>query len=258
MRRLAFFLVFLAGVTAAVAQRYDNYQPENPRVSFTQTNLPIVFINVDGNMIQRYDRITARMKIIDNGAGQINYADTTAFPDQHVDYEGYIALRYRGNTSFSSSDKKPYSFRTLDAPLEDNGKKVKVSIMGMGKDNNWAMLAPFADKSLIRDALAFHLAKPWMDYAPDTRFCELVLDGIYYGVYVMTEVVSKGKKRLNLDDPGQEGDELTGGYLLEVDRTDEVTHTSKYHPVSNSGRKYTSKYINFQYKEPEYEEMTAE
>ena len=237
---------------------WDNWPPDDENVRLTQTNLPIVFMNVDGEMIDRYERITARMKIIDNGEGNLNYADTVAHPGQNIDYEGYIALRYRGNSSYSSSDKKPYSFRTLDAPLEQDGQKVKVKIMGMPKDNNWAMLAPYSDKSMMRDVLAFELSRQWMGWTPRARFCELILDGTYYGVYVMTEVVSKGKHRLDLDDPGTEGDALTGGYLMEVDRNDETTHRSKYHPVNNQGTNFWSRYVYFQYKWPDYEDMTAE
>lgn len=257
MKRIFFTLIIIVLAQHILANyAWNNYRPDNAQVKLNQTNLPIVFINVDGAVIDRYERITARMKIIDNGEGSLNYADTLANPGQHVDYEGYIALRYRGNSSYSSSDKKPYSFRTLDAPLEDGGQKVKVKIMGMSKDNNWALLAPYADKSMMRDVLAFELSRPWMDYTPHAKFCELFLDGIYYGVYVMTEVVSKGKHRLNLDDPGNEGDALTGGYLLEIDRNDEVTHRSKYHPVNKQGATLWSRYIYVQYKSPDYEDMT--
>lgn len=256
------FFIFFAMIMAAATMQAQwwwwnpNYPPDDEDVQLTQTNLPIVWINVNGETIDRNERITARMKIIDNGNGALNYADTIAHPGQRIDYEGYIALRYRGNSSFTASDKKPYSFRTLNAPLEEGGTKVKVKIMGMKKDNNWAMLAPYSDKSMMRDLLAFELARPWMEYVPTGKFCELFLDNIYYGVYIMTEVVSKGSNRLDLDDPGEEGDVLTGGYLLEVDRADEVTYRSKYHPVNNSGRSINNRYINYQYKEPEYEDMT--
>ncbi|MBO7610172.1 MAG: CotH kinase family protein [Muribaculaceae bacterium] len=255
---LVVLIVLSAGTVNAQWGWNWNYPPDNENVTLTQTNLPIVFINVYGNTIDRYERITARMKIIDNGPGNLNYGDTVAHPNQTVDYEGYVGLRYRGNSSFSASDKKPYSFRTLNNTIENGGEKVKVKIMGMPKDNNWAMLAPYSDKSMMRDVLAFELSRPWMDYAPRAKFCEMILDGIYYGVYVMTEVVSKGKHRLNLEDPGNEGDALTGGYIVEVDRTDEVTYTSQYHPVSAQGWAYNNRYINFQYKFPEYDEMTTE
>ena len=255
---LAMAVLTLAG-TARANSWWDNYRPDNKNVRLTSTNLPIVWIDVDGNYIDRDERITARMKIIHNGDGNLNYADTVAHPGQNIDYEGYVALRYRGSSSFSMSDKKPYSFRPLDKPLEEGGEKKKVNILGMGKDNNWALLAPYADKSMLRDLLAFEVSRPWMEYTPQGRYCEMFLDGIYYGVYILTEVVSKGKHRINLPDPGETGDSITGGYIMEVNRTDgEVTHTSRYHPVSSSGTAYNNQYIHFQYKSPDYEDMTTD
>ena len=259
MKRLILLAVAVLTISgsARATSSWWNYPPDNQNVRLTSTNLPIVWIDVDGQYIDRYERITARMKIIHNGAGQLNYADTVAHPGQTVDYEGYIALRYRGSSSFNASDKKPYSFRPLDKPLEEGGEKKKVNILGMGKDNNWALLAPYADKSMMRDLLAFEVSRPWMEYTPQGRFCELFLDGTYYGVFILTEVVSKGKHRLNLDDPGETGDSISGGYIMEVNRTDgEVTYTSKYHPVSSTGQRYMDQVINFQYKSPDYEDMT--
>ena len=261
MKRLILLVVAvltLVGMARANSW-WDNYRPDNRYVRLNATNLPIVWLDVDGNYIDRYERITARMKVIHNGDGMLNYADTLAHPGQNIDYEGYVALRYRGSSSYNMSDKKPYSFRPLDKPLEEGGEKKKVNILGMGKDNNWALLAPYADKSMMRDLLAFEVSRPWMEYTPQGRYCELFLDGTYYGVYILTEVVSKGKYRLNLDDPGQSGDSITGGYIMEVNRTDgEVTYTSRYHPVSNMGYRYNNQFINFQYKSPDYEDMTPE
>ncbi len=229
--------------------------PPNTKVVLTSTNLPIVWIQAP-KTINQNTRVTATIKIIDNGEGLLNYADTVAYPGQHIDFEGYIGLRYRGNSSYLYSDKKPYSFRPLDKPLEEGGEWKKASILGMPRDSKWALLAPYADKSMIRDMLAFEISRPWMDYTPQGRYCEVIYNGVYHGVYVLTEVVSGGKNRLNLDDPGEEGDELTGGYLLEVDRNDEVTFRSKYPPVLSDGTPITGRYIEIQYKSPEYEDLT--
>ena len=259
MKRLLFLLLSvlsLTGVTHAEAPWWL-YPPDNQNVHLTSTNLPIVWIDVDGTYIDRDERITARMKILHNGNGQLNYADTVVHKGQHIDYEGYVALRYRGSSSFGMSDRKPYSFRPLDKPLEDGGVKKKVSILGMGKDNNWALLAPYADKSMMRDLLAFAVSRPWMEYTPQGRYCELFLDGIYYGVYILCEVVSDGKNRLNLPDPGVSGDALTGGYIMEVDRNEGPNYISKYHPLSETGTPYTNKVIHIQYKSPDYEDLTA-
>ena len=171
----------------AYAQRADNYPPNNKTITIGSTNLPIVWVEVNGAMILKTEYITAHMKIIHNGSGNLNYGDTVAHPGQTIDYEGYIALRYRGNSSFNHS-RKPYLFRPLDKPLEDGGEKKKVKILGMGKDNKWALLAPYSDRSMVRVPLSFDISRPWMEYAPQCRFCELYLDGIYYGVYILTEV----------------------------------------------------------------------
>lgn len=50
-------------LTALYAQRADNYPPtKNAQVKLSETNLPIVFIDVDGKMILREERITAKSK----------------------------------------------------------------------------------------------------------------------------------------------------------------------------------------------------
>ena len=259
MKRWRWLTMVLAGLLlASCGKPAGNFAPENTGVRLDSTNLPIVWIEVGGDSIMRSERIQAHMKIIHNGEGQLNYADTVAHPGQHIDYEGYIALRHRGNSTYNDSPKKPYSFRTLSEPLKQGGKKQKVSILGMPKDNNWALLAPYADKSMIRDLLAMEIARPWMEYAPQGRHCELFLDGTYYGVYILSEVVSKGKNRLNLTKPGNQGDALTGGYLMEVDNIDKDTYVSKYHPIDSNGNPFKDCLIHFQYKEPDFEDLSPQ
>ncbi len=259
MRRILLFLTYTLLLASAVrAQSEPQQAPIYKWVHLDSTNLPIVWINLDGATVNRDTRVTARMTVLHNGDGQMNYADTVAHPGQHIDYRGYVGIRYRGNTSFSYSAKKPYSFRPIDRPLEQGGDWKKVSLLGMGKDSKWILLAPYNDKSMMRDMFAFEMARPWMEYTPDGRYCEVLVDGLYYGVFILTEQVSQGKSRLNLPDPGSEGDALTGGYLMEVDRTDEPTYRSKHFPRFSDGRLITSRVINYQYKFPDYEDLTPD
>ena len=254
-RLLSAMVLMLALVACTKPAR--NFPPNDTTMRLDSTNLPIVWIEVGGDSIMRDKRIGGYMTIIHNGEGRLNYADTIAHPGQHVDYKGYIAIRHRGNSTYNNSPKKPYSFRTLAEPMwRGDAKKQKVSILGMSKDNNWALLAPYSDRSMIRDLLAFELARPWMNFTPQGRFCELILDGTYYGVFILSEVVSKGTHRLDLTSPGEAGDALTGGYLMEVDCDDDITYTSKHHPLSPDGKPYTDKNIIFQYKAPDYEDLS--
>ena len=250
-------LIFALIPLTLMADAYDddNYKPDNSTVKIDMTNLPIVFINTQEQIIHKDYRIAVRMKIIDNSDG-INYGDTISHPNQKVDYEGWVGIKYRGNSSFDMSPKKPLGFKTLKSNDVD-GKKEKVELMGMPADNDWVLLAPYNDRSMIRDVLMFQLARPYFEYTPRARHCEVILDGIYYGVYIMSERPRKGKNRLNLDDPGTNGDELTGGYQLEIDRNDEDHwYTSKYPAVDKDGNSYSQwNHIHFLYKHPEYDEM---
>ena len=255
------FMLFIALIvaTGARAQRADNYPPTNDKtVQITSTNLPIVFINVGGKMILRDERITARMKIISNGTGKTNYGDTIAHPKQKVDYDGYVSIKYRGNTSFTSSDKKPYGFKTINNTLENGGKKQKVKLLGMGKDNDWVLLAPFADKTMLRDVLTYELGRPYFDYTPHSRYCEVVVDGIYYGVYILAERPGKGKNRMNLNDPGEDSGDLTGDYHVQINRADdEHYYTSQYHPLGADGRERSWRNVVYEYKSPEYDDFES-
>lgn len=262
IRHYLFILLLTTFPIIAFADSYDpnNYRPENPYVQIDETNLPIVFIDTkygaaEHRVIHKDYAIAVRMKVINNPDG-INYGDTIAHPQQVIDYEGWISIKYRGNTSFSVSEKKPFTIRTL-ATSDVNGSKQKVEIMGMPNDNHWVLLAPFNDRSMIRDVLIFQLARPYFDYTPRVRHCEVIIDGCYYGVYVMAEKPSKGKYRMNLDDPGDSGDALTGGYQLEIDRDDEPYYfRSKYIMKDKNGRPYSyNKSTVFQYKHPDYEDM---
>ena len=259
---LLILFLLLAFAQSARADKYDpqNYPPYIDTITIDNTNLPVVYIDTRcgdtvTHAIHRDYRIAAHMKItlppstatVSGGSA----AETT-------DYDGWIAIRYRGFTSFKYSPKKPYNFKTMKTSDPD-GEKLKTELLGMPKDNTWVLIAPYDDSSLLRDVLMFQLARPYFNYTPRCRYCELVVDGIYYGIYILAENIRKGKNRLDLDDPGTSGDELTGGYLLQVDRDDEPHFTSKYLAVDSIGNTYkANNKIYLQYKHPDYEDLLPE
>ena len=252
-------MVYVLAVHAEVlhAQDPNNYPPIVQNISIDSTNLPIVFIEVNGDTILKNEKITGRMKIIWNENGQWNFADTIAHPNQNIDYNGYISINYRGNTTYTTSPKKSYTIRTLTQPLEEGGKKQKVSLLGMGKDNNWALLANYSDRSMMRNLISYGLARSFVEFSPTGKYCEVYVDGIYYGVYTLMEKVTKGKFRLNLTEPEDEGDALTGDYLLEIDRPGEGGFISKYYPVDSEGNEITTAQKNvYQFDEPDLDEIT--
>ncbi len=182
-------------------------------VNFTQSTLPIVIINTNGIEILDDPKINVNMKIIYNGVGQIN-----RMTDQNFHFEGMVGIERRGSSSQTISDKKPYSIEVRDAA----GNDIAVSILGLPAESDWVLTAPYSDKALIRDALTYNLAGTFMAWAPHTRFCELMLNGNYRGLYVLTEKIKRDKGRVNIsksDSTATSGDALTGGYIVKIDKT---------------------------------------
>lgn len=251
--KLLIFSICIFTAVSMFSQRADNYPPNNIGVSLAGgTALPVVVINVNKQMIMRDSRINGDIYIVNNDNGALNYPDTITHPNQRFEYKGRVGLKYRGNTSFTASDKKPYSVRTQNA----SDKKQAVSIFGLGANTDWVMLAPYADKSMIRDLLIFGLARGNFEFVPSLRLCELVLDGTYYGVYLFGERVRPGEKRFELEKTGESGDKLTGGYLVEINRieADEPVYYSSQYPCQyNDGQTYTYHPI-YQYKEPAWDD----
>lgn len=88
-------------------------------------------------------------------------------------------IRGRGNSSWGQP-KKPYKLK-LDK---------KTALYGMTKGKDWAILANYADKTLLRNALAFCMARTLeLPYSPGSQFLELELNGRYDGVYQLTNKV---------------------------------------------------------------------
>lgn len=105
-------------------------------------------------------------------------------------------IRYRGNTS-RSFDKLGYS---IELVREDGLTNRNLPLLGMDSDNEWALHGPFLDKTLIRNYMFMNISAQIMGDAPDVRFCELIVDGKYQGVYVLMETISEGEGRTDLTD----------------------------------------------------------
>ncbi len=179
--------------------------------NFTSSNLPIIIIYTNGQEILDSPKINSHMGIIDNGEGNRNFIS-----DSLNGYNGNISIEIRGATS-QSFPKKQYSFETQDSTGENNN----VVLLGMPKENDWILSAPFSDKSLIRNALQYSLANELGWYASRTRFCEVVINNEYMGVYVLTEKIKRDKNRVNiakLTDQDNAGDSQTGGYIIKLDK----------------------------------------
>ena len=88
--------------------------------------------------------------------------------------------------------------------------------MGMDSHHEWVLHGPFLDKSLIRNYMLYNIAGECMEYAPNVRFCEVVIDGSYQGLYLMTESITKGYDGSRLTMEVKKKDNTFSGYILRV------------------------------------------
>lgn len=223
----------------------SGYAQVDEVVPFSSSNLPIVVINTGGQTIPDEPKIIVDMGIIDNGAARNNVSDP------FNNFSGKIGIEIRGSSS-QMFPKKQYGFETVD----EQGEGVAVSLLGMPEEEDWILFAPYNDKTLMRDALAYGLARQLGGYAPRTKYCEVVLNGVYQGVYVLIEKIKRDKNRVNINklDPDEvSGNNLTGGYIFKIDKftggSGEGWH-SGYAPTHG-----TSQTIYFQYETPDPEDM---
>jgi hypothetical protein len=223
-----------------------NYRPvpdwfEN---SFFQTKLPILVITTDNNAeIVDEPKIDGDMGVIYNGENQIN-----SIFDPYNDYDGRIGIEIRG-TSSQIYDKKGFGLETR----EEDGSNNNVELLGMPEENDWVLYGPYADKSLLRNVFTYYMGGLTGQYAPRTRFCELFINDQYRGIYVLTEKIKRDKNRVDiskLTETENSGDDLTGGYIIKVDRNpDDIPGQGWYSTFPDN------KFFEYEY--PKDDEITA-
>ena len=194
------------------------------QVNFTDSNLPIVLITTDidpdtGLPMEIPDdpKIPAGMKIIYHEDGSRNYI-TDADTEEFINYEGRIKIELRGSSS-QDLPKKQYGWTTYES---NNTTKLKVSILDMPRQNDWILNGLAFDPSLLRDYLSYNLSRQIGYYTVRTRYCEVVLNGEYIGLYLLQEKLKDDSNRINIeaiDEDASEGIPLTGGYIVKADKT---------------------------------------
>ena len=180
----------------------DNTYPEEEFIRI-ESALPQLVVSLQGETIVDEPKVPALLKVFENGA---------------VTYDGHIGIEYRGATSQALFPKKSFGVETWDASGED----IDAELLGFPEEEDWIFYGPFSDKTLIRNVFVYSLARDLDRYASRTRFMELYLDEEYQGIYVFMEKIKDDDFRLDLSglDPDENSpEEITGGYILKIDKT---------------------------------------
>lgn len=128
-----------------------------------------------------------------------------------------LTIRGRGNTSWGMP-KKSYKIEFTQ----------KQELLGMPQDKDWALIGNYADKTLMKKYLMYHLsARLGAYYAPRCEFAELYINNEYLGVYLLTETIKIGKNRVNI--PNNDN-----SYIVEIAQNNRDKDLIFYSHVINS------------------------
>ncbi len=159
--------------------------------------LPVLTLKTDGSapILSKVDYIKGSFSLAETGSAAV---------------EGTLEVRGRGNSTWGWV-KKPYRLKLTTS----------TALLGMPKGKNWVLLANYADKTLVRNDTTFLFSRRLgMEYTPRSQHVELNVNGVYQGVYQLTEHIRVDKDRVNIDEmkvTDTDADKITGGYLMEVD-----------------------------------------
>lgn len=167
IRRLLLINAILIFICAGLITRDSNEDPE--------MDLPAIHMSLNDCTLEE----------IHDGATGIPYEENTL----DLDGKEYTNVRVKGRGN--SSWKMPRRNYQIKLPSRD-------SVLGMPPAKKWLLIANYADASLMRNKLMYDLAAQIMDFAPQSEFADLWIDGDYRGVYLVCQRIATGKTSLNL------------------------------------------------------------
>lgn len=204
-------------------------------VILSSSNLPLILIDTPGNQVLSDSNLLVDLGIIDNGANR-NYYNGT-----RNNYNGKATCHIRGASS------KMFEKNNLRLELKDftGMNDISASLLGMPADSDWILTACYTDKTMIRNPLSQHLFRGMGHYSPRDKYVELIVNGEYFGVYILMEQIKRGNNRVDIDKmtsldnyyPG-----ITGGYIIQINRADDPGWYSLFPGVSANGAKFYYQY----------------
>jgi len=129
----------------------------------------------------------------------------------------------RGQSS-ATFEQAPYRIELWDEASEDTD----LPLLGMPADGDWALIGPYSDRTLIRNAFVYDLGRDMGLSAPRYAFAEVYINQAagalapedYQGIYMVVETIKNQKDRLDLAQL-EEGDltpeVISGGYIFKFE-----------------------------------------
>lgn len=125
--------------------------------------------------------------------------------DRSTIYDGGLKqIKARGNSTFTYAEKKSYQIK-LAEPSDLLGKQEQVK--------TWVLLASYFDATQMHDKMVKDLAAELgLPYTASCDWVNLYYDGVYRGIYLLSEKNSVGATSVAITDMEQAYEQLNEGY----------------------------------------------
>ena len=234
---------FVANKQIAIGTSNDNMAIYD--IELTNTGLPVVVVNqatgvTSTELDSEYKKASAAWYAATNTKWVPKDNDWPK-PDAAVDNfmvynaDGTIAVMNKNGVTVTEPIASATRIRgnvTQQMPKKSFAVKLdsKSAVLDMPAHKRWVLLANWKDRTLMRNEVAFEIAKAFktvypndgMAWNPSGQHVELVYNGVHVGTYYLCEQIKIDENRLNINEPYDKDDAYSGnaedyGILMESD-----------------------------------------
>lgn len=214
-------------------EKEDNSTLPSATCNPNSNTVPVVYLTTDNgkDITSKEEYVTGTIYVDAKGIAGYENAGSASAPL-------VTELKGRGNWTWNGFDKKPYRIKM----------NKKASLLNLTTDKSFNLLAHADDNyGFLRNTAGFGLSRYFeLEYTPTQEPVELFLNNDYKGLYFLVDHIKVSSNRVNITeqvDNETNSDNVTGGWLLEIDNYSDDPHITINKPDGEE--------MWFTYKSPE-------
>ena len=214
-------------------EKEDNSNLPAATCNPNSNTVPVVYLTTDSgkDITSKEEYVTGTIYVDAKGIAGYENAGSASAPL-------VTELKGRGNWTWNGFDKKPYRIKM----------NKKASLLNLTTDKSFNLLAHADDNyGFLRNTAGFGLSRYFeLEYTPTQEPVELFLNNDYKGLYFLVDHIKVSSNRVNITeqvDNETNSDNVTGGWLLEIDNYSDDSHITINKPDGEE--------MWFTYKSPE-------
>lgn len=182
-------------------------------------DIPVLSINLDQ---QDLDTILAE----DDPCTKVTARMSLFTPDGKINYDKSCVLGGHGNSTWWWYDKRSFEVKV------DN----EVSLLGIRSSKKWNIIANAMDPSNLKNKIVYEAAKECgYEYYVDDSYINFYINGIYYGLYLLTDKPGEGGAITFPDDLEDENIKVNGSEMaMSVLENEGTKEEIRYYDLESS------------------------